>query len=67
MAPAEIARTFPGAVAFARAMREAFGEGVRLVRATNAAGEQLGRAETAQQITAPFREPDSLRRRPREA
>ena len=43
MTAEEIAAKFPEAVAVARAFREVFGEGVRLIYARNPAGETLGR------------------------
>ncbi len=45
MSPDKIARDFPEAVALARAFRDAFGPGVRLLRATNNRGQVLGRGE----------------------
>lgn len=43
MDPAEIARLHPDAVAFARAIRGAFGDGVRLIHARNREGQELGK------------------------
>lgn len=40
---AEVAARWPEAVAFARAMREVFGDGVKLTYARNAKGEELGK------------------------
>ena len=48
----EIAAKFPEAVAFARAIREVFGDGVKLTYARNAAGEELGRLIDAPQKMA---------------
>lgn len=58
----EIARRFPEAVSFARSIREQFGNGVRLVRATNATGEQLGKPEAQRAVAAPFKVPNAVRR-----
>ena len=65
MDPQEIALEFPQAVTFARAMRAAFGDGVRLIHARNAAGRELGRDPAIGWGPSPdksaiwFTEPDS--------
>lgn len=43
MSPEEIAHEWPEAVTFARAIRQVFGDGVRLLHARNAAGRELGK------------------------
>lgn len=53
MTAEEIAERFPEAVAFARALRDAFGPGVRLVYARNRQGEELGRLDLAQPSERP--------------
>ena len=39
---ADVERAFPEAVALAKALREVFGDGVRLLYARNAEGEEIG-------------------------
>ena len=63
MTPEEIAARWPEAVAYARAIRAEFGDGVRMVCAVNPAGEQLGKPP-AGTLAGPayqgaLREPDS--------
>lgn len=43
----DVEEAFPEAVAFARAMREVFGEDVRLSYARNSQGQQIGKPLTA--------------------
>ena len=45
----EIARKFPEAVALARDLREAFGEGVKIIYAKNQEGEEIGNQELVPQ------------------
>jgi len=42
-AKAAIAETWPEAVEFAQAMREAFGDDVKLIYARNQSGQEIGR------------------------
>jgi len=69
MDPEEIARDWPEAVTFARAIRAVFGDGVRLVHAVNRAGAELGRDPAIgygpSPDKAPFTEPDNPGRRAR--
>lgn len=44
-AKAEIAERWPHAVAFAKDMREAFGDGIKLVYARNEEGQEIGRKQ----------------------
>lgn len=69
MTPEEIASRWPDAVAYARAIRAEFGDGVRMVCAVNPQGEQLGKPPSGV-LAGPahqgaLREPDSQDRQAR--
>lgn len=49
----EIAARWPEAVQFAQAMREVFGEGVRLTYARNSEGDELGKPSGSPANRAP--------------